>query len=62
MLKKIKGYNSGYMTPSFIIDLPNGGGKKNITSFESYKNGIAHYKSYIRNDNITDFYYEDPQL
>jgi len=50
------------MTPSFIIDLPNGGGKKNITSFESYKNGIAHYKSYIRNDNITDFYYEDPQL
>jgi len=58
--KKLKGRNSGYMSPSFIIDLPNGGGKKNITSFESYKNGKAHYKSYIRNDSITDFYYEDP--
>ena len=58
--KEIKGLNSGYMTPQFIIDLPNGGGKRGISTFETYQNGKAHYKSFIRKDGMTDFYYLDP--
>eukprot|EP01084_Bolivina_argentea_P092413 166261_1 len=59
--KQICGQHStGYMIPKFVLDLPKGGGKKIITSFESYENGIAHYKSNIRRDGNTDFYYYDP--
>ena len=58
--KLIRGNHSGFMTPNFIVDLPNGGGKRIINSYETYKNGIAHYKSYVRNDGKQDFYFYDP--
>lgn len=45
--KKIRGQLSGFMMPSFVIDLPGGGGKRLVSSKESYdeKTGIATYRA-----------------
>lgn len=43
--KSVRGATAGYNTPSFITDLPGGGGKRDVHSFEYYdrENGIAVY-------------------
>lgn len=59
--EQIRGSVSGYLMPTFVVDLPNGGGKRNIWSFRSYdiENGISIFRSpVINNDKI--YYYFDP--
>jgi lysine 2,3-aminomutase len=41
--KDIRGTLSGFMMPSFVIDLPGGGGKRLVSTHESYHQGIATY-------------------
>jgi lysine 2,3-aminomutase len=41
--KDIRGTLSGFMMPSFVIDLPGGGGKRLVSTHESYENGVATY-------------------
>jgi lysine 2,3-aminomutase len=41
----LRGTLSGFMMPSFVIDLPGGGGKRLVSTHESYKDGVATYKA-----------------
>ena len=41
--KEIRGTLSGFMMPSFVVDLPGGGGKRLVSTFDSYENGVAKY-------------------
>ena len=43
--KEIRGTIAGFMTPSFVVDLPGGGGKRLASSYEQYdrKAGISTY-------------------
>lgn len=41
--KELRGTLSGFMMPAFVIDLPGGGGKRLVSTYESYENGVATY-------------------
>jgi lysine 2,3-aminomutase len=45
--KELRGTLSGFMMPSFVIDLPGGGGKRLVSTYESYDptTGVAKYKA-----------------
>ncbi|KAL6710701.1 hypothetical protein ACN47E_007758 [Coniothyrium glycines] len=45
--KKLRGKLSGFMMPAFVIDLPGGGGKRLVSTHESYDKdtGIARYRA-----------------
>jgi len=34
--KRVRGLTAGFHTPTFVVDLPGGGGKRSVHSFESY--------------------------
>lgn len=42
---KIRGSIAGFMMPSFVVDLPGGGGKRLACSFQSYdrQSGVSSY-------------------
>lgn len=61
--KHIRGRIAGFMTPSFVVDLPGGGGKRLATSYESYDKatGISRWKAPgVTGDQV--FEYHDPVL
>lgn len=45
--KSVRGLTAGYNTPTFVVDTPGGGGKRDVHSFEHYdsRTGIAVYTS-----------------
>ena len=43
--KELRGQLSGFMMPSFVVDLPGGGGKRLVSTVESYVNGVATYSA-----------------
>ncbi|CAI6338154.1 unnamed protein product [Periconia digitata] len=43
--KHIRGTFSGFMLPSFVVDLPGGGGKRLASTFESYLDGISTWEA-----------------
>lgn len=45
--KQMRGTTSGFNTPAFVVDLPGGGGKRDVHSYESYNSttGISVYRS-----------------
>ncbi|KAK0337830.1 hypothetical protein LTR94_002923 [Friedmanniomyces endolithicus] len=45
--KQIRGTIAGFMTPSFVVDLPGGGGKRLANSFETYDraSGVSTWKA-----------------
>lgn len=43
--ERLRGTLSGFMMPAFVIDLPGGGGKRLVSTYESYKDGVAVYKA-----------------
>ena len=58
---KLRGTIAGFMTPSFIVDLPGGGGKRLANSFESYDRvtGVSTWKAPGVTGDRT-FEYHDP--
>ncbi|KAK5171049.1 uncharacterized protein LTR77_004193 [Saxophila tyrrhenica] len=59
--RNIRGTIAGFMTPSFVVDLPGGGGKRLSNSFETYNSitGISTWKAPgVTGDKI--FEYHDP--
>ena len=59
--KAVRGSTAGFNTPTFVCDLPGGGGKRHVASFEYYdqENGISLWKSpYVKPGSF--FYYFDP--
>ncbi len=45
--KAVRGMTAGFNTPTFVCDLPGGGGKRHVASFEYYdeENGISAWKA-----------------
>lgn len=43
--KHIRGTFSGFMMPSFVIDLPGGGGKRLVSTVENYCNGVSTWQA-----------------
>ena len=45
--QKLRGTLSGFMMPAFVIDLPGGGGKRLVSTMESYNEatGVAEYRA-----------------
>lgn len=45
--KELRGTLSGFMMPAFVIDLPGGGGKRLVSTYETYDKmtGVATYKA-----------------
>ncbi|CAO2650849.1 Nn.00g091460.m01.CDS01 [Neocucurbitaria sp. VM-36] len=45
--KELRGTFSGFMMPSFVVDLPGGGGKRLVSTYDSYdeKTGVATYSA-----------------
>jgi lysine 2,3-aminomutase len=59
--KHVRGYTAGFNTPTFVVDAPGGGGKRDAHSFEHYdrQTGISVYTSpSVRAD--TFYFYFDP--
>ena len=45
--KAVRGTTAGFNTPTFVCDLPGGGGKRHVASYEYYdkENGISVWKA-----------------
>ena len=59
--KAIRGSTAGFNTPTFVCDLPGGGGKRHVASYEHYdrENGISLWRApYVKPGHF--FYYFDP--
>ncbi|KAI9726110.1 MAG: hypothetical protein M1834_009426 [Cirrosporium novae-zelandiae] len=59
----IRGTIAGFMTPSFVVDLPGGGGKRLATSYETYdkKTGISTFRAPGVKGKDRIFSYYDPE-
>ena len=59
--KQVRGTLAGFNTPTFVCDLPQGGGKRHVASFEFYdkENGISVWKApFVKPNQL--FTYFDP--
>lgn len=59
--KAVRGTTAGFNTPTFVCDLPGGGGKRHVASYEYYdeENGISAWRApYVKADEV--FTYFDP--
>lgn len=45
--QRLRGTIAGFMMPSFVVDLPGGGGKRLASTFETYdpQSGVSTYKA-----------------
>jgi lysine 2,3-aminomutase len=62
--KHIRGSTAGFNTPTFVVDAPGGGGKRDAHSFEHYDrdNGISVFTSPAVNEGQFYLYYDPLQL
>lgn len=58
--EKIRGCTSGYNLPDFVVDLPGGGGKRNIWSYRHYDTdtGISVFRAPVIDENKFYFYFD----
>ena len=59
--KAVRGTTAGFNTPTFVCDLPGGGGKRHVASYEYYdeENGISVWRApYVKPNE--HFLYFDP--
>lgn len=62
--KHVRGATAGFNTPTFVVDAPGGGGKRDAHSFETYdrENGISVYTSPAVKEGQYYLYYDPLQL
>jgi lysine 2,3-aminomutase len=62
--KNVRGSTAGFNTPTFVVDAPGGGGKRNAHSYEYYDrdNGISVYTSPAVKQDQFYLYYDPLQL
>ncbi|KAK3069120.1 hypothetical protein LTR53_012797, partial [Teratosphaeriaceae sp. CCFEE 6253] len=61
--KQIRGTIAGFMMPSFVVDLPGGGGKRLANSFETYDegSGVSTWKApAIKGEEVFKYYDPSP--
>ena len=60
--QQIRGTIAGFMTPTFVVDLPGGGGKRLAASYETYdkKSGISTFLAPSVKDGTKVYMYHDP--
>jgi len=62
--KLLRGTITGYMMPSCVVDLPGGGGKRLVSTFESYDevSGVSMFKApgLPGAKGKAEYYYHDP--
>lgn len=60
--KQVRGMVSEFNSPLFVVDLPGGGGKRDIHSFEYYdpKDGISVYRGALGRNSDKAYFYFDP--
>lgn len=58
--KQVRGATAGFHTPTFVVDLPGGGGKRSVHSFESYDraSGRSVFISPAVNNSRKYFYFD----
>ncbi len=58
--KTVRGLTAGFNTPQFVVDAPAGGGKRTITSYETYNRttGISVYRSPNVDKNALYMYFD----
>lgn len=58
--KHVRGRTAGFHTPTFVVDLPGGGGKRNVHSFETYDraSGVSEFRSPVVDPDRTFRYYD----
>lgn len=55
----VRGTIAGFMTPSFVVDLPGGGGKRLTQTFQSYdqKTGVSRFVAPgVKGDTVHEYY------
>ncbi|MGZ6092348.1 MAG: KamA family radical SAM protein, partial [Polyangiales bacterium] len=62
--KHVRGATAGFNTPTFVVDAPGGGGKRDAHSFETYdrENGISVYTSPAVKEGQFYLYYDPLDL
>ncbi|MBI2083495.1 MAG: KamA family radical SAM protein [Deltaproteobacteria bacterium] len=62
--KEVRGATAGYNTPTFVVDAPGGGGKREVHSYEYYNRttGISVYRSPNINPNQLYLYFDPIHL
>jgi len=58
--KAVRGYTAGFNTPTFVVDAPGGGGKRESSSFEYYDRvtGVSVYRSPAVNPEALYLYFD----
>ncbi|HEY2733309.1 MAG TPA: KamA family radical SAM protein [Polyangiales bacterium] len=62
--KQVRGSTAGFNTPSFILDAPGGGGKRDVHSFEHYDRttGVSVFRSPNIDDSAVYLYFDPIEL
>lgn len=62
--KNVRGATAGYNTPTFVNDVPGGGGKRDVHSFDYYDRvtGVSVYRSPVVNPDKVYLYYDPLHL
>lgn len=62
--KEVRGLTAGFNTPTFVVDAPGGGGKRDVHSFEHYNRttGISVYRSPNVNKDAYYLYFDPIHL
>jgi lysine 2,3-aminomutase len=62
--KQVRGATSGFNTPTFVLDAPGGGGKRDVHSFEHYDRttGVSVFRSPNVDENAVYLYFDPIEL
>ncbi|HEX7480593.1 MAG TPA: KamA family radical SAM protein [Polyangiales bacterium] len=62
--KQVRGATAGFNTPTFVVDAPGGGGKRDVHSFEHYDRttGVSVYRSPNVDENAVYLYFDPIEL
>jgi lysine 2,3-aminomutase len=62
--KQVRGSTAGFNTPTFVLDAPGGGGKRDVHSFEHYDRvtGVSVYRSPNVDENAVYLYFDPIEL
>jgi lysine 2,3-aminomutase len=62
--RRVRGVTAGFNTPTFVTDVPGGGGKRDLHSFDFYDEatGVSVYRSPAVNEDLAYLYFDPIDL